>query len=121
MRGIQLTRWLAAAFAVALAGCQCAQPEECDNTFVTFETPSDGATVNNPVDVTVNVADKGGNPVELSSATVYTRIPTASEFSAPIAGAVETGKATFGAVQLQQGENLIRVSVQKANSTCSPV
>lgn len=122
MRGMNLIRLAAATLAVAMAGCTgCGPPEECDNVFITFDSPADGDTVNAPLDVLVSVADKGGNPVELSSATISTRLSSQTEFSVPTPGALETGKATFGALPMPSGQNLVRVVVQKSNSSCSPV
>lgn len=122
MSGNNLSRWLCAAVAFAFAGCTtCGAVEECDNTFIAFESPKDGETVSAPLDVVVTVVDRGGNPVELAAATVATRLSSSTEFSVPAAGALETGKATFGAVPMAAGDNLLRVSVQKANSQCSPV
>jgi hypothetical protein len=121
MRGIRLIRWLAVGVTVALTGCTCGAPEDCDNTYVTFETPNDGATVSSPLDVRVTVADRGGNPVELSNATIYTRLSSATEYSTGTQGTIETGRATFSSVALPAGDNLIKVSVQKANSTCAAV
>jgi large repetitive protein len=123
MRGMKLTRLAVAVLATAMAGCTtCGAPtEECDNVFITFDAPADGDTVNAPLDVSVTVADKGGNPLELGSATISTRLSSQTEFSVPTPGALEIGKATFGAVPMPSGQNLVRVSVQKANSQCSPV
>lgn len=111
---------VAAVLAVAVVqGCTCGTPpEECGDLVVTFTNPTDGATSPATTDVVVAVEDATGAKVELDTATLVTRLSTATEFSLPIDGTVSQGQATFSGVMLETGTNQLKVTVQKKGTAC---
>ncbi len=110
---------LLALFAV-VGGCRCDSPvDECEDLVVSFEAPTDGSSVDSPVDVTVSGATKAGVAVDLDSARLATRLSTDSDFGTDRVGTIANGKASFSAVSLPAGANLLKATVQKKGTTCS--
>lgn len=103
-----------------VSGCDCGTVTQCEDIFVSFESPKDGATgVPATTDVTVKVTDNAGQAIDLDSATLVSRSTSATEFSVPRDGTVTSGKATFTGVTLEPGPNLIKVTVKKKGSACT--
>ncbi|MBX7097497.1 MAG: FG-GAP-like repeat-containing protein [Myxococcaceae bacterium] len=110
---------MAALSVAALHGCSCGTPpDECGDLVVTFTNPTDGQTSPATTDVNITVEDTAGNKIDLDTATLVTRLSTSTEFSTPVDGTVETGKATFSAVHLESGTNLLKATVKKKGTAC---
>ncbi len=106
-------RWMAAVAAMVFVGaCRCGtEPEMCGTVDVTFETPMEGANVGGTIDVTVS-AKRAGADVDLTSASLSTRLESSTMFGTSRMGTVSGNKATFTGVTLETGTNLVRVAVE---------
>ena len=103
-----------------VSGCSCSPPDQCEDLFVVFESPKDGATgVPATTDVTVKITNGSGLFVELDTATLVSRSTSATEFSVPREGTLGTGTVTFSGVTLEPGANLIKVAVKQKGSACT--
>jgi large repetitive protein len=113
----------------ALAACegQCFKPPPQTTLVVDFTSPTDGQTltfaddtvVNTPgfqLTVTAKAADDAGNAVTLASATLQRRLSSEANFTAGPPGQVAGDTATFSAVELFQGANVLQVTVTEAGS-----
>ncbi len=97
-------------------GCGLQPPNEC-GLHITFESPIDQATVSATTDIVVLV-DSNGAAIDLSAADLGVRLDSESSFAPAIAGALEKGKATFSAVALKNGTNVLRIDVKQKDSAC---
>ncbi len=120
MRANMTRLWCVLGVMAIAGGCSCPGPSECEDLFVTFEAPKDGMTaVPSTVDVTIKVANSAGGLIELDSAQLVSRPSSGTGFTVPRDGTLEAGKATFVAVTLEPGKNVLKVTVKKKGTACT--
>ncbi|MBX7114411.1 MAG: VCBS repeat-containing protein [Myxococcaceae bacterium] len=109
------------ALSVVAAGCHgCdSPPEECEDVLVSFTAPTDGAMVGASADVTLKVQNKSGGTVDLESAKLKTRLVAASDYHAPVDGAINGDSVSFSAVPLEVGANLLTATVLQKGKSCT--
>ncbi|HVE87179.1 MAG TPA: VCBS repeat-containing protein [Myxococcales bacterium] len=99
-----------------------AQPGASASLSVSFTRPTDGqvitilddavpGTAGLQYDVAVKAADSLGRPVTLAGATVLTRLSTETTFAAGPSAQLSGDTATFPAVDLRPGMNVLQVAV----------
>lgn len=122
MRAGSQAKLVLAVGALALAGAGCTGcgnvAPECDGVIVRFVTPSDGVTVNATTEVVVKAENEKGEPVELGAAELKTRLTTAMNFSSGREGTIDGANATFSAVPLEVGANILRATVTQKGKAC---
>ena len=114
----------------ALAACegQCFKPPPETSLAVDFVSPTDGNTLGyvddvapNTVgfqhDVVVRGVDSEGRPVTLSGATLQTRLASETAFTSGPPAQVSGDTATFPAVELRLGVNVLQVAVTEEGSS----
>lgn len=105
----------------------CFKPPPQTTLSVDFTSPTDGQALTFTDDVAVGTpgfqypvvataADSAGNPVTLASATVQTRLTSETAFGAGPPGQLAGDTATFPAVDLREGANVLQVSVTESGS-----
>ena len=113
----------------ALAACenQCFIPPEETVLSVDFVSPTEGklltyvddvapGTAGFQYDVTVRAFDSQGRGVTLEGAVLQTRLPSETTFTTGPAAQLDGAGATFAAVDLRLGINVIQVTVTEADS-----
>lgn len=118
----------AGALLLALSGCNCGTPPVDRELSVTFIRPVDGqqltandeldpATPGMQIDVEVEVKDQDGNPIQLESVILETRLTSEAEFHPGPEAVVDGTRVLFPRATLQPNANELRVSVKESGTT----
>ena len=92
--------WVLGVIAIVVGSACQRDASECEDLFIKFESPM-------------------GAAVELDSAQLVIRPSAATEFSVPREGTLSSTKATFSAVTLEPGGNVLKVTVRQKGKACT--